>query len=439
MDCSTASPSIKLTFSIAAAPHLGGQFYRAFKALALFTALASPLSAEEPLRLREALETARRDNPEIRAARSKWEAMRARVSQAATPDKPRLDFERMYAPRGENVITGAEERNVAVSQEIPFPTTLYFRGRAARKEAEGAFAEYQAKEREVLAQVRSAYAMLYLTRHSLHVFEENVALLRQFASIAESKYISGKAGQRDVLKARVELARMGNMQVNLAQEQETNRAMMNLLLNRPPDAPLGAPEDPNPAEFSWKWEELREAALENRPELRAAAASEEAAGAGLWAARSEFLPDIMMQYRQRNMKMGHDSHDAMLGLSLPLWFWKPGAMVREARAERDRSRVEHEALRNMTLYEVKNLFVRAQTAARLIELYRTSVLPQAEQSLRVTQAAYQSDRAGFLDLIEASRTVLDFRLESYAATAEYLRTLAELERAVGMDLAKEEG
>ena len=66
--------------------------------------------------LKEVVEVVRRDNPEIRAARERWLAFSARIAQASTPDKPRLDFERMYAPRGQNVWTDAEEKNVVLSQ-----------------------------------------------------------------------------------------------------------------------------------------------------------------------------------------------------------------------------------------------------------------------------------------------------------------------------------
>ena len=65
--------------------------------------------------LEEVVAIVERDNPEIQAARERWRAFSARVSQAATPEKPRLQFERMYAPRDKNVWTDAEEKNVDLS------------------------------------------------------------------------------------------------------------------------------------------------------------------------------------------------------------------------------------------------------------------------------------------------------------------------------------
>jgi outer membrane protein TolC len=71
-----------------------------------------------------------------------------------------------------------------------------------------------------------------------------------------------------------------------------------------------------------------------------------------------------------------------------------------------------------------------------VELYRTTLLPQAEQSLRVAEAAYQSDRIDFLNLLDSDRTLVDFRLEYFRNLAEYGKNVAHLERALGVDLAE---
>lgn len=388
----------------------------------------------ETLSLSSVLETALQENPEIQAARQKWEAAKARIAQAWTPDKPRLDIERMYAPRSGNIISNAEEKNIAVTQELPFPSTLYLKSRLARKESEMAEAAYRSKERDILSRVKNAYAMLYLSRHAIHVFEENTDLMRRFSKVAESKYASGKASQGEVLKAQVELSKMQNMLITLNQEKETNQAMLNTLLNRDPQTPLGIPEEPSSPSMKEDLIHLETQALETRPDLREAALGVERSGTAVGIARSDYLPDLMLQYRQRNMMNGPDSRDAIVGFSVPLWFWKQGAMVKEAKADRKMAQAEYQTMKNMTLYDVKNLFVKVQTAQRLIDLFQTSVIPQAEEALKVAQAGYQSDKLNFLDLLDASRSLLGFRLEQYQHITDYEISLAELERAVGSDL-----
>lgn len=404
-----------------------------YAALLLVALATVPARAANQLSLEEAIRIAVQDNPEIKAARKRWEAARARIAQEATPEKPRVDFERMYGPKNKDVISGAEEKNIAISQEVPFPTTLYLKGKKASQEARMKEAAYHAKELDVLARVRTAYAMLYLSHHAIHIFEENVDLMRRFARAAEAKYAAGKVPQADALKAQVELSKMLNELVTLEQERETNRAMLNTLLNRTASEPLEIVEI-KPALFSESLEQLESMALASRPDLKEASAALESSQTGVALGRSDYLPDVMLQYRRRDMRMGVDSHDAMLGLTVPLYFWKQSAMVREAKADRDMAWAEYDAMKNMTLFDVKNLSVKAKTAFRMIELYHTSVLPQSEQALRVAEAGYRADKINFLELLDAVRSYLNFRLEHYEHIAAYEQFRAELERVVGTNL-----
>ena len=387
------------------------------------------------INLRQVMESVQRDNPEILAARKRWESAQKRIAQAATPEKPRLDIERMYAPVGQGVINGAQEKNLAVTQEIPFPTTLYLQHGRAAKEAAIAEQSYQAKIRDVTARARSAYAMLFLSYRSLEIFEENIEIMRRFSKVAESKYAAGHSTQLDALKAQVELTKMLNMSVELEQEKQINQAMLNALLNRDAQAALGVPTDPDPGTLSLKLDELQATALAQRPELREAFLSAERADASLSIARSSYLPDLMLQYRWRNDPMRGNSNDAVLGFSLPLWFWKPAAMVAEAKADKEMSEAELQAMKVETSSELKTAWLRTQTAKRLSDIYRTSVLPQTNEALKVAEAGYQSDKSSFLDLLDAQRSLLNFRLEYYRYLAEYEQRLAELERIAGKELS----
>lgn len=384
--------------------------------------------------LNRIMELAERDNPEILAARNRWLAFQKRVPQAATPDKPRLDIERMYVPSGKSVFTEADEKSLAVTQEMPFPTTLYLRRGAAAKEAAMAEQSYRAKVRSVLARTRSAYAMLYLAHKSLDIFNENVELMRRFAKVAESKYVAGHAGQSDALKAQVELTKMLSMGVMLAQDKETAAAMLSALLNRDARKPLGLPSEPALPKPEQSLETVSALAMAERPELKEALLNVERAGKSLAVARSEFLPDIMLQYRRRSDPMRGRTNDAVLGLSIPLWFWKPASMTAEAKAEREMAEAELEGMKAMTTAEVRSAWARVQTARRLADIYRTSILPQADQALRVAEAGYQANKASFLDLLDAQRSLLNFRVEYCQFLADYEQRSAELERVVGRGL-----
>ena len=268
----------------------------------------------------------------------------------------------------------------------------------------------------------------------MEFLKENIDLMRRFSKVAESKYTAGHASQSDALKAQVELTKMLNMNVILSQDKESAQAMLNALLARQARAPLAEAAEPDSPKLMETLDDLESAALADRPELRQAQLGAERAGKSLALARSEFLPDFMLQYRRRSDPMRGTTQDGMVGLSLPLWFWKPAAMLAEAKADKEMSEAELEAMRLTTLSDLRSAFVRVQTAQRLAEIYRTSVLPQGEAALKVAEAGYQAEKSSFLDLLDAQRSLLNFRIEYYQYLAEYQIRLADLERVVGRRL-----
>ena len=62
-------------------------------------------------------------------------------------------------------------------------------------------------------------------------------------------------------------------------------------------------------------------------------------------------------------------------------------------------------------------------------------MPQAEQSLRVTEEAYRAGSVDFFNLIDAERLLLEFRLAHQRGAVDREIALAEIEMLVGRPLA----
>ncbi|MBI5246360.1 MAG: TolC family protein [Elusimicrobia bacterium] len=399
--------------------------------LSLVTAVPSRAEAPAALTLPAALEAARRDAPSVRAAAMHREAERVLVRSEATPDKPVLELERERGPVGSSALNGPE-KSWSVSQQLPFPTTLFYRGRAAAREADAAAAMSRRAVIEATARAREAYAGLYEAERSLALLDEIVELLRRFARVAESKYAAGKGTQADAMKAQLELSRMLNEKALAEASVESARGALNAAMGREEDSALSVPAAPLSPMPEASWAELRAIALSENPALAAAGYESEKARAELGMKRSEWLPDISLRYRRR-VENGLRSHDASLGFSVPLWFWKQAATASHAGYEARYAEAVRDGERLDTLAGLRAAYAFARTEARLREAYRTTVIPQAEAALRSAEAAYQADRASFLDLLDAGRSLVTARLESVRHEADFERALAALSRSVGRE------
>src|SRR5262249_24114221 len=97
--------------------------------------------------------------------------------------------------------------------------------------------------------------------------------------------------------------------------------------------------------------------------------------------------------------MNRNGYMAELSFNLP-WLNRSNhdAEIREAQSRVNVQRAELSAQQAMVFQEIQEALIRANTAARLVEIYRDTLRPQAQPTLRVASAAYQPDQTDFLNL-----------------------------------------
>ncbi|MBZ0257651.1 TolC family protein, partial [bacterium] len=116
------------------------------------------------------------------------------------------------------------------------------------------------------------------------------------------------------------------------------------------------------------------------------------------------------------------------------WFGQREAFIAEMQMRKQEMTNKLKSVENQSLFEVKSSHFSLDAAYRESELYRTTLIPEAKQSLEVAETDYQGARTDFIDYLDAQRTWLDFNLAQFNAQRMYGVTLAELERVVGMSL-----
>ena len=378
-------------------------------------------------------------NPEIQAARHRWQAAQERAPQAAALDDPEFKVELFNYP---NRLSPDASANTifGLSQRFPYPGKRGLKESLVVREAGMAAALLRAKEREVAAQAKNAYYEVFLAHKAIEVHHRQIDLLKEFFEIANARFRAGKGAQVDVLKSTVEISKLSNELPVLDQQLETAKAKLNLFLSRDPQSPLGEPVEPvglGGKGARSTLDELYRTAIQNRPELRALdleiARSQTAAA----LAQKQLYPDFNVTLNRFQNFDARDGFGGGVTMSLPFSFWtkpKYDAGVREATANVDSARAVFQALQNQILFEVKDLLARIEAAEKMITLYKTTVLPQSQQTLESARIGYQTGKAEFLTLLDAERAIKDFQLAYYRVLAESEQRIADLERTVGTDL-----
>lgn len=384
---------------------------------------------------RELISIVLRDNPTLKAARAKWEMMKARVPQARAWEDLRAagDFR---VERSVNVPPNAfMDQTAMLEQEVPISGKNLSRGRAATAEARATLQDFRRTELDVIMRARSAYARLANGYAQLEVNRRNTDLLDQFVQISRNRYETGAATQADVLIAQTDAAKLLEIRADLERQISEAQSALNVLMNRSAQSVLGQPSTPVFAEQTLSLRTLQDIALARRPELQRAQARLEAERFRVELAKRQWFPDPALNVKaQRYNDAAEAVSEVDVGVSIPVpWLnWKKynsGAL--EARKSVENASHELDASRAETLGLVRDQLTKIQTAASQYELYRDSILPVAKQTVEASRAAYEANTGGFLQLITARRTLQDAESAALNHLANYQVALAELDAIVG--------
>jgi len=368
-------------------------------------------------------------SPEIKAARERWEAAKAVVPQVQTLPDPKLQLGYQRMP----MVDPLQGPMYGIGQDIPFPGKLRLKGEVAQSEVDRLEQDYQATRLRLIASLKEAYYSLHFIHKSIEIVGSNKSLLMQFEKTAKSRYSVGQAAQQDVFRAQVEISRVLDRLAVLDQQKESLHAAINRLLNRPPADPLGTPEEIHTTILTVPLQELNQRADQFSPALLASAKSIDRSEHSVSLAKRQYFPDFDVQaLGLRNDRINDNGYQVMIGIKIPLFYAsKQKQGVREALATLEGAREDFTATRQDLLFQVKDGFVQAQRAERLITILRDAIIPQATLALQAAQAGYTVGRVDFLTLLNSLLTLQESQLELHGEMVNHERALARLEAVTG--------
>ena len=416
--------------------------------LIILTPFSSSAQSEKPrLNADQLVDEAIENNPEILAARKKWEVYKEKIPQASALEDPMFGFGIINLPTSFSFHQeDMTMKEFSISQRFPFPGKRPLMKEMASKEAEAVFTEIQGRIHQVIRDVKSAYYELSHVYRTTQITQRNKEILENFAKIAETRYSVGEGIQQDVLKAHVEVSKMVDDLIMLTQRKRALEAKLNALLNRSPETPVGEPEEVILSKFPYTIEELQKMAIEMNPTLKGMKKMIEAKEKTYALAKREYYPDFNLRfaYGQRDRLMGVRQDDMITGMveiNIPIFYKsKQDRKVAETMADIKSAEAQYQAMKNEILFMIADMGSMAQRVERQIDLYKTGIIPQASLQVNSAMSAYRVNKADFMTLLDSQMTLYKYELEYHRALTEYEKNVANLGAAVGKRFSqKEEG
>jgi outer membrane protein, heavy metal efflux system len=402
---------------------------------------------DKPLILDDLIEEGLANNPQLQSFYTKTQADLAKVPQAGSLPDPLVSLNLLNLPT-DNYVFDQEPmtgKQVAVKQKFPFPGKLGLKENIAQKGADVSDANWQELRIQLVRNIKLSYYDLYYVDEAISTTEKNRDLLVEFVKIAEQKYAVGSGIQQDVLKAQVEHSKMIDRLIKLEQNRESIEARLNALLNRKASQPFAKTRKIAYNELKLVQDDLEALTTGNRPLFKAWISRIEQSEERIALAKKQYMPDfsIFAAYTQRDELQtglgGADFFSAGITLELPLYFWrKQRKRVEETQLLRQSVEQRYMDIKSQTFSKLDDAITELYKNNKRLELYKTSIVPQASQSLQSAMIGYQTDKVDFLTLVDNQITLFNLELEYSRILSDYNKDIADIEYLTGGELSQKE-
>jgi outer membrane protein TolC len=174
-------------------------------------------------------------------------------------------------------------------------------------------------------------------------------------------------------------------------------------------------------------------AYDSSPEVKAKQNMLASAETKVSMAKREYFPDVTLNagVETRGGEFG-DMYRATSTINIPLYFkTKQEPAVREAEAGLQESKHELEATKLIIASAIRENYAMIKSAERLMDLYRNSLIPKANQSFDASLSQYTAGKAEAGSVIARLKALLDFDLAYWGQYADRQKAVARVEALVG--------
>ncbi|HTQ26028.1 MAG TPA: TolC family protein [Candidatus Binataceae bacterium] len=409
----------------------------------LVTGESVAASGSQALDVTQLVQVALEVNPQVRAARARWEAAEHSIKQAYAPNDPQISY--TNGDSAGNGFNRTSYHTLLVTEAFQFPGKAILQGREVRRSADIARLTYQATVRDTRAAVEAAYYQLVLDSALAGVNSDNVRNLEQVLKVTQVAYSTNQVTQTDFISAEFDVAAARQAQLQYETNIANDETLLNQLLSRPPGAPLEYERGLRFDALKISLDTLVDRALALRQEILEAALNERNSDTALQLAKMEYLPDFTVSYFFDHYLLASaapapnrtEDHSWVIGANMPIFFWlKQNEDVARARESLEASRYDLVSVKDQTAATVTSLYRSAQYGYQTAILYRQSLIPLAGEDFQVALTAYQSGKIPFVELVAALRRGYDARVNYLQSANQFVANRVALEQAIGAPLGQ---
>jgi len=366
-----------------------------------------PSASETPLSTLESLERlALSRHPELGVSAARIDAFRGAHRQAGLYPNPHAGY---HATEVGNLGTAGQQGGF-VGQRFITGGKLELDQAVAARQIEQSSRELDTAAQRLLNDVRVRFHEVLIAQRRIELMTELVRVVSESVDASRRLYDGRLVGRNDLLQAQI---REDSSEIQLEAAHNDHVASWRRLAAAVGDSelqPTGLDGDLEADLHEYEFDDRLAVVLSASPELIAAEAQIHVAESKLLRASREWIPDIDVStsIRYHNITKS-DVVNIQAGMPIPIFDRNEGNIDR-AQADVVAARWAVERIRLQLMDRVASEFRRYADARVAWQRYRDGIVPQATESLKLTQQAHAAKQVGDLELLKSHETYIRMHL-----------------------------
>lgn len=401
---------------------------------AMAAGLTADPSSAAVLTLAEAESLAIERSPRFRA--SGWRVRAAGAVREDAGRRPNPSLQGSVENIAGSLGSDAAEFTVSAAQTLELGGKRRARFDAAGAELTWAEAERDLTRLELLEEVDERFLEAWETTQKLALLREAELVGERAVHETAIRYRSGAGPAADSARAEVELYRVAAEQRRVQTSAVAARRSLAAIWGAS-ETSIDSLWLAAPALDTIPTPETVRALLAFHPERSAAAAELTLREAEVRGARAARVPDLDLNAGLRHLREFPAGTGLVAEISLTLPLWSQGrGLIRAMEAEAAASRALAQDVDARLEARLWNAADRLATSWALYLDSRDRLLPRSHEALREIELGYRAGRFSYLDLLDASRTYLEARIEFVEQGRQTWSAIRDLERLAGSRLGQ---
>ena len=162
----------------------------------------------------------------------------------------------------------------------------------------------------------------------------------------------------------------------------------------------------------------------------------DARAVGINRSLKDFRPDFGVNLQwQRTGSNFPDYYMATVEVKIPIYYArKERYALEESYSRLNEAKQNYRSAQQQAIYQIKDQFLAIQSSERILNLYKTTLLPQAQLTVDSATSAYEVGNIDFLSLVTNLTNLISLERQYYDEVARHEEALARLEPIVGKEL-----